>query len=204
MKHAYLIMVHNELELLEKLLILLDDKRNDIYIHIDKKVKDFDFNKNNKLLQYASLIFIKRMDIRWGTDGQIKCTLELLKEALKTKHKYYHFISGVDLPLKTQDEIHDFFSKTNKDFVAYDDYTGINSNYLDRVKYYHLCENNWRNKNRLISKISNGLRFRFIKLEKKLKINRLKKMDIQFRKGANWFSITENTAKVILNNEKKY
>lgn len=36
-KHAYLIMAHNEFDILEKQLILLDDYRNDIYIHIDKK-----------------------------------------------------------------------------------------------------------------------------------------------------------------------
>ena len=43
-KHAYLIMAHNNFGILEKLLMLLDDQRNDIYIHIDKKVKDFDFH----------------------------------------------------------------------------------------------------------------------------------------------------------------
>ena len=42
-KHAYLIMSHNDFYILEKLLRLLDDRRNDIYVHIDKKVKNFDF-----------------------------------------------------------------------------------------------------------------------------------------------------------------
>lgn len=42
-RHAYLIMAHNNFYILEKLLILLDDPRNDIYIHIDKKVSKFDF-----------------------------------------------------------------------------------------------------------------------------------------------------------------
>ena len=41
-RHAYLIMAHNNFYILEKLLILLDDPRNDIYIHIDKKVSKFD------------------------------------------------------------------------------------------------------------------------------------------------------------------
>lgn len=34
-KHAYLIIAHNDFEILENLIILLDDMRNDIYIHID-------------------------------------------------------------------------------------------------------------------------------------------------------------------------
>lgn len=37
MKHAYCIIAHNNLEQLQRLLLLLDDPRNDIYIHIDKK-----------------------------------------------------------------------------------------------------------------------------------------------------------------------
>lgn len=38
-KHAYMIIAHNEFDLLEILVRLLDDPRNDIYVHIDAKVK---------------------------------------------------------------------------------------------------------------------------------------------------------------------
>ena len=37
-KHAFLIMAHNEHDILNKLLLLLDDERNDIFIHYDKKM----------------------------------------------------------------------------------------------------------------------------------------------------------------------
>ena len=33
-KHAFLIMAHNQFDLLEMLIKLLDDPRNDIYLHI--------------------------------------------------------------------------------------------------------------------------------------------------------------------------
>lgn len=36
-RHAYLIMAHNQWELLLELLKALDDSRNDIYLHIDRK-----------------------------------------------------------------------------------------------------------------------------------------------------------------------
>lgn len=36
MKHAFLIIAHNEYPVLEVLLSMLDDERNDIYLHIDK------------------------------------------------------------------------------------------------------------------------------------------------------------------------
>lgn len=35
-KHAYLIMAHHELKLLKVLITLLDDVRNDIYLHVDR------------------------------------------------------------------------------------------------------------------------------------------------------------------------
>ena len=40
MKHAYLILAHNEFEVLNRLIESLDDVRNDIYIHFDAKVKE--------------------------------------------------------------------------------------------------------------------------------------------------------------------
>lgn len=36
MKHAFLIIAHNELRILNILLNMLDDSRNDIYLHLDK------------------------------------------------------------------------------------------------------------------------------------------------------------------------
>lgn len=38
-KHAYLIIAHSNLKQIHKLLLLLDDPRNDIYIHLDLKSK---------------------------------------------------------------------------------------------------------------------------------------------------------------------
>lgn len=38
-KHAYLIKAHHQFALLRKLLMLLDDERNDIYIHIGMDVR---------------------------------------------------------------------------------------------------------------------------------------------------------------------
>ena len=53
-RHAYLIMTHGNFEILKLQLEMLDDSRNDIYIHVDKKVKNFDF-----LLIISILFWIK-------------------------------------------------------------------------------------------------------------------------------------------------
>ena len=39
MKHAYLILAHNEFVILERLIQSIDDERNDIYIHFDGKLE---------------------------------------------------------------------------------------------------------------------------------------------------------------------
>lgn len=53
-KHAYLIIAHDNWKILEKLLILLDDKRNDIYLHIDRKSNLINFSNN---VHNANLLF---------------------------------------------------------------------------------------------------------------------------------------------------
>lgn len=39
-KHAYCIMAHGNWEQLQMLITVLDDERNDIFLHIDKKALD--------------------------------------------------------------------------------------------------------------------------------------------------------------------
>ena len=41
MKHAFLIIAHNEYPVLEVLLSMLDDERNDIYLHITNGLQNF-------------------------------------------------------------------------------------------------------------------------------------------------------------------
>ena len=61
-RHAYLIMAHNEWSLLNVLLSLLDDDRNDIYLHIDQKVKQMPDLYQPK---YSALYYTpKRYDVR--------------------------------------------------------------------------------------------------------------------------------------------
>ena len=75
MKHAFLIMAHNNFEILNALIKVLDDENNDIYIHIDKKSKSFHINKVNR----ATLIFTnKRYDIRWADESQIRLELYMI------------------------------------------------------------------------------------------------------------------------------
>ena len=79
-KHAYLIMAHTQPELLKKLLQMLDDERNDIYLHIDKKVKNFDFDKFKNIAKKSKIIIRTVQDVLYQVQlHQIWQKVSLLK-----------------------------------------------------------------------------------------------------------------------------
>ena len=91
MRHAYLIIAHNEPEILRILLSLLDDERNDVYLHIDKKAS-FDFT-NLKAVKSRLYILPVHIDARWGDFSLVEIELLLLKEAYSNgSYSYYHLL----------------------------------------------------------------------------------------------------------------
>lgn len=197
-KHAYLIMAHHQFDLLKKLLLLLDDDRNDIYVHIDRKAKNFNYNEYYHLLRKSKLYFTDRTSVVWGGYSQINCELLLLKKSIIQNYTYYHLLSGVDLPLKTQDDIHTFFRQNHgAEFIHFDQpiYNPANNS---RLQYFHFFQDKiGRTKSILshIEKIS-------LWLQEKLNINRLRKTNLPLQKGANWFSITNDLAHYVVNQEE--
>lgn len=200
-KHAYLIIAHNEFGLLSKLIKLLDDERNDIYIHIDKKVP------NNNIPQLfttkASLFFVKRRGVTWGGDNMIWCELDLLKAATKKYHSYYHLISGVDLPIKSQDYIHKFFSENSKNYFNVYEVLEKDEAIRYRVRYYHLFQNKTGRNTGKLARIFEIAESIVLFIQKKLGVNRIKKDGLKLYKGGQWFSITHELAEYVISCEKK-
>lgn len=62
-KHAYLLMVHNHEKQVEVLLSLLDNRNNDIYVHIDKKSKDITEDQLRKCINKSNIYFVNSMDV---------------------------------------------------------------------------------------------------------------------------------------------
>lgn len=203
MKHAYLIMAHNELNILEKIIKLIDDERNDIFLHIDKKATDFDMEKFKKLPKKSKIFFTERTDVRWGGASQINCEYIVLKAATSQgKYAYYHLLSGVDFPLATQDEMHKFFKKhQGKEFVHFRLHKPVDDQRIERIKYYHLFGKNLRNKSKLKVKIAQKLHSIALRIQKLLHVDRTKGRQYWF--GANWFSITDDLARHVLSVEKE-
>ena len=57
-RHAYLILAHKNFGQLRKLLALLDDLRNDIFVHVDRKAA-FDQSAWDDACRYSGLVFIE-------------------------------------------------------------------------------------------------------------------------------------------------
>ena len=194
-KHAYLIMAHTQPELLKKLLKMLDNERNDIYLHIDSKAKDYPLDEIAAVLQKSKCIFTERTDVKWGSYSQIHCEMVLLKEAVKTEHAYYHLLSGMDLPIKSQEQIFAFFEKYNGlEFVDEDGAT-ISEAALSRVKYTHKFYGKAGSVKDILGALS-------VKGQKLLGVDKTQKYgNIIFQKGRNWFSITHGLAKLVVEKE---
>lgn len=94
---------------------LIDDERNDIYIHADRNAIGLDVSEIKSYVKKSKIYFIKRYKIYWGTNSITKAEIKLLKTAIKMGgYSYYHFLSGADLPIKTQNQIHNFLKKIRK------------------------------------------------------------------------------------------
>ena len=193
-RHAYLITAHHQFEILEKLLLLLDDPRNDIYIHIDGKVKNFDFDHFTHILKYSPVVFVPRISVFWGGYSQIAATLTLLEASTRNGYAYYHFISGVDLPLKTQEYIHGFFDQYQGiEFVGFEAPV-MPQRFNSRFQIYHFYQDRIGRKKSPLYYWEEILVF----FQKRSRLRRIKSEDIVFQKGCNWFSITDDLAKYIL------
>ncbi|MEL6975590.1 MAG: beta-1,6-N-acetylglucosaminyltransferase [Bacteroidota bacterium] len=191
--HAYLIMVHNEPEALKLLLSVLDDARNKIYIHIDAKSTSIQPEKVSDHCQKASIQFVSSKKMYWAGYSMIDVTLDLLEASIKDKNVYYHLISGADLPLKSQDELHAFFAENEgKEFVSGGKI--VNWKIASRYKYYY--NEKWAKY--LKRKTHRIARYLSAALQTILLVNRTRKLNMDFYMGGNWFSITHDFAAYVL------
>ena len=72
-------------------------------------------------VKQSNLVFVERKSISWGDYSQIDCEMRLLESAVPGNYDYYHLITGVDLPLKSKEEIDQFFWQNNgAEFISFD------------------------------------------------------------------------------------
>lgn len=193
MKHAYLILAHSSKILLKELILALDDVRNDIYVHLDKKAK---FDISELSTQYSTLYVLpERLDARWGDYSLVEVELLLMTVASsRFTYSYYHLLSGVDFPIANQNDIHNFFNlHSGKEFIGFANHTP-DSELKWRSQHYFLFSRNFKSKNLLIRLI----RRLFANVQTMLDFKRYPK---EIKKGCQWCSITNDFVVFLLSNK---
>lgn len=206
-RHAYLIMVHKSLEQVVKLCHLLDDPRNDLYIHVDAKVRNIEAwrSRLSASVRQSRLVFVSRVKVNWGGYSQIKAELSLLKTATQDrKHAYYHLISGADLPLHNQDDIHAFFdAHSGTEFVSLGTMEYQKNDIAPRARYWYIWQEYIGNAPDSFRKSLRVIQKELLSVQRLLNVNLNKDNSIQhYYGGAQWFSITEQFARYIVKHER--
>ena len=196
MKYAYLIMAHDQFLSLKELVSLLDDARNDIYIHYDKKVKILPEIST----RFSRLIVLEnRVNVIWGDVSQIKAEYALFKASFQEgKYAYYHLISGTHFPLKSNDVLHKWFGTCNGACVLKP--VPLNDEEIQmRFGLYHYFLKHLISKNRFVNKAYHLGWRTMLSIQKHLGIKR----DTSFIKGkaSQWCSLNENAVKHLLQKE---
>ena len=194
-KHAYLIIAHNNFYTLDRLLRMLDSEYNDIFLHIDRRVKSFPKSELERCVSKSKLFFTRRIAVYWGDRSQVDCEMLLLEECLKNgKYDWVHLLSGVDLPIKKQDYIYDFFAaRPNTQFLQ----IGKAENHLWRLDRYNFFVRDGCSKRRKVADRVSDI------LLKRMNVHRLKKYGgMKIVKTANWFSVTGDCAEYILSRKR--
>ncbi len=111
MKIAHLILTHTNPTQFKRLIKKLAHPDADFYIHVDLKVDLEDFLPETN---FKHIFFIRnRVSIVWGGFSMVEATVSSFREILQSgKHyDYINLLSGQDYPLKSAEEIHQFYSQ---------------------------------------------------------------------------------------------
>ena len=202
-RHAYLIMAHDQPVQLKKLIRALDDDRNDLYIHIDRKAKNIRKEDLAALCRRSGVFFIPGRNIVWGGESLILCEMDLFRKASEKGYRYYHLISGADFPVMTQDAIHDFFGRHDgSEFIEF--WERDKKEYEYRIRYrYPLQER--------IGRYTNDLPTLVLRVRSKLQVfcqkmkgtDRVRDYGRPVRAGGEWVSVTDDFVRYLLSREEE-
>lgn len=198
MKHAWLIITHNDFDILQRLVSAIDYPQCDVFIHFDRKVSVLP-----TILVKESRLFIlsERVDVRWGSISQIQCELTLLKQAQKLRsYDFYHIISGTTLPLKTWEQMNAFFETHRESSVFTPIHKDLPYQEKLKVRRINLFLKHYNEK---------GFRGRICQFLWKsgIAVQRIFKFEvnkgIDFYKASNWLSLTDEAVSFLLSRESE-
>lgn len=176
MKHAVCIMGYGNSDIAQETITFLDDPDIDFYVHWDSKYELPSFYSKFSKIKYLK----DRVDVKWGQFTEILAEVNLMK-AVKDSNKnydYVHLISSNDIPLMDKSYFKNFFNREVYIGFQYP----LPKNVVKRVSYYYPISFIDVKKHLWIIKLIKVLNYIF-------RVNRLKKKNINIKKGPNWFSM---------------
>jgi Core-2/I-Branching enzyme len=201
---AYLVQCHKNFSQVNRMIRALNFNHSsaisDFYIHVDKKS-----DISSKIIRADNIFLVddsKRIDVKWGKISQVDATLILLRMIIESKREYDYvwLISGQDYPIKSEDDIVKFFQKkSGENFInVLDNRSRIYKRFLKRNTVWYP---RWIDSSNILIKIlrriyifiTGGTYYTFPFLKKKCPFN-----NITYYFGANWFTISYQTVKYIL------
>lgn len=190
MKHAYLIIAHTDYNLLQQLVQQLDDARNDLYIHIDRKA-DFDCKKI-RTCHSGLYVLPQRISAYWGDYSLVEVELLLFETAFKRgAYSYYHLLSGVDLPIQSQDFIHHYCEQHNgTEFIGFSQNAPLEELHW-RSQHFFLYAKDFRS----TSVWKRAMRAAFVRLQDLLGYRR---STWEIKKGPQWCSVSHEFVRYML------
>ncbi len=200
MKQAFLIMTHNNFDVVSSFLRTLDAEDHDFYIHINKKVKTFPKAQLESSVVKGHLYFVDRVAVGYYNYTMVEAVKSLFKTAITNNYDYYHLVSGADMPLKSNEQLDCFLSENyGKNFVGFS-----NTYAREYVEYNNYFNTLRRMKSKKISKLFKIIGNLSYKVQKLLKINMLKHCPLEVKKGCDWYSITHDAAVYLMQTEPIY
>ena len=193
MRHAILILGHKtDNGSLQSLVNVLDGYDFDFYIHWDASEKELPIIKS----RFSRIdILTNRVSAAWGTSSLIEAEMLLFRASFNIGYDYYHLISADDFLMMDKAHFISFFKKhEGYEFVGFDN-NAPHESLMNRVQYYHPLMN---------VKINRKIRLLLIDatiyLQSKI-IKYRKEVCLKLYKGSQWFSITNQAMKAILESD---
>lgn len=204
MKLAFLVAAHAHPRLLARLVRRLESPLSSIFIHIDRRVDIRPFEDVFREQKIEGIHWVPRVLSGWGSYGQVKASLSLLREGLKYDPKAERFIllSGQDYPLMPAGKIASFFQeKAGVDCFTFSRIPWEkwpDAGGLDRLQRFHfpLGKYSFTYPNEIVPG-SRLVRAAYKACEILLPKKRTLPENITFYGGSNWWNLTRSSVESI-------
>lgn len=194
---AVLILAHKNLDQVIELCNTLNSFFN-VYVHVDNKCQIT--TEQRRKLKDVSSYYSNKYNVKWGSYSIVRATIMLMNEALKNEdNQYFHLISGQDWPLRSPQEIFDYYENNNSIYMNYFksiDIVKSGEKLIWWTRFYFNYD--YVNRRSLFGKIYH--RF-LIRGQRILKINKLKRFGIQdnyMYSGEEWIDIPRDALEYAL------